>query len=372
MKPTTNPKNALNLVQSPEGPAIEALCRQLEEMGVTQDIDQSLGDHWPAQQLELIGRAGVYRWFVPESLGGMGWSPGDIVAGYIRLGAACLTSTFIVTQRVAALKRICGSANTDLRDRLLPELLTGQRCATVGISHLTTSRQHMSKPVLRAAVEPDGFSIDGFSPWVTGASGATTLVMGAELDDGQQVLFATATDSEGVTIDPGFRLVALTGSQTGAVKCDNVLVKHQQIIAGPSVNVLASLSGGSATGGFQTSSLALGLSKAAIDFIGGELEKRSELSSTHRALVNQFLEIEDRLKQLASGVPVCTNEEIRSDANSLVLRATQSALVAAKGTGYVEGHPVGRWCKEALFFLVWSCPQSVLQANLCELAGIES
>ena len=30
----------------------------------------------------------------------------------------------------------------------------------------------------------------------------------------------------------------------------------------------------------------------------------------------------------------------------------------------------GRWCREALFFLVWSCPQSVLSANLCELAGI--
>ena len=51
--------------------------------------------------------------------------------------------------------------------------------------------------------------------------------------------------------------------------------------------------------------------------------------------------------------------------------ATQAALVAAKGAGYVEGHRVGRWCQEALFFLVWSCPQAVLDANLCELAGIE-
>ena len=79
-----------------------------------------------------------------------------------------------------------------------------------------------------------------------------------------------------------------------------------------------------------------------------------------------------RDRQLAAGLGDCTNEELRSQANSLVLRATQSALVAAKGTGYVEGHPVGRWCQEALFFLVWSCPQAVLDANLCELVGIES
>ena len=31
----------------------------------------------------------------------------------------------------------------------------------------------------------------------------------------------------------------------------------------------------------------------------------------------------------------------------------------------------GRWCREALFFLVWSCPACVLSANLCELAGLE-
>ncbi len=43
-------------------------------------------------------------------------------------------------------------------------------------------------------------------------------------------------------------------------------------------------------------------------------------------------------------------------------------MTAAKGAGFIEGHPVGRWCREALFFLVWSCPQPVMQAHLCELA----
>ena len=93
--------------------------------------------------------------------------------------------------------------------------------------------------------------------------------------------------------------------------------------------------------------------------------------SNLNALEQQLEKIKASLFQLASGVPVCSNEELRTDANSLVLRATQSALVAAKGAGYVEGHPVGRWCQEALFFLVWSCPPSVLNANLCEFAGIE-
>jgi alkylation response protein AidB-like acyl-CoA dehydrogenase len=56
--------------------------------------------------------------------------------------------------------------------------------------------------------------------------------------------------------------------------------------------------------------------------------------------------------------------------NDLAMRATQAALATAKGTGYVIGHPAGRWCREALFFLIWSCPQPVMAAHLCELAGI--
>ena len=62
--------------------------------------------------------------------------------------------------------------------------------------------------------------------------------------------------------------------------------------------------------------------------------------------------------------------ELRANANSLVMRCTQAAMIAAKGAGFVKGHPVGRWCSEALFFLVWSCPQTVAEANLCQLTEV--
>jgi hypothetical protein len=63
-------------------------------------------------------------------------------------------------------------------------------------------------------------------------------------------------------------------------------------------------------------------------------------------------------------------DDIRHRANGIALRAAQAALAAAKGSGYVVGHPAGRWCREALFFLVWSCPAPVTSATLCELARI--
>jgi hypothetical protein len=129
---------------------------------------------------------------------------------------------------------------------------------------------------------------------------------------------------------------------------------------------------GARTGGLQTSTLALGLAKTAIDYLEVQARERDELLPAARALLAEWNGVVASLFAAAENAPTCSDAELRSRANSLVLRATQSALTAAKGAGYVTGHPAGRWCREALFFLVWSCPQPVLAANLCEFAGIDS
>jgi hypothetical protein len=113
------------------------------------------------------------------------------------------------------------------------------------------------------------------------------------------------------------------------------------------------------------------LATAAIRYIEQESEERPALNRAAEALREDRQQAECDLLALADGQQNCTQGELRARANSLALRASQAALTAAKGAGYVVGHPAGRWCREALFFLVWSCPQPVVEANLCELAQIE-
>jgi alkylation response protein AidB-like acyl-CoA dehydrogenase len=356
-----NPKT----IKTPNQPELAELCRKLHDLSTPADST----DQWPQQQLELCGKYGVFRWFVHADWGGLDWNQTDIIYGYMKLAAACLKTTFVITQRTAACSRIAASQNQSLQRELLPGLASGQTFATVGISHLTTSHRYLAKPVLRAQRTAGGYQIDGFSPWVTGGSEADQIVMGAEMDDGRQILFALPARLEGVSVDSAYQLVALTGSQTGAVRCDAVKIPEELVLAGPVENVLASGTGGS-TGGIQTSTLALGLARAAIDFVRDQSLTRVELSRNFESLHAQHATLTDKLIRSTTGELECSKDEIRTEANSLVLRATQSALVAAKGAGFVKGHPVGRWCQEALFFLVWSCPQPVLDANLCELAGI--
>ncbi len=253
-------------------------------------------------------------------------------------------------------------------------LASGALFATVGISHLTTSRRHLAKPVLTAEAIAGGFRLEGMSPWVTGGAAADAIVTAATLVErgeatDRQLLIAVPTDLPGVLVADPLPLIGVTASSTGPVHLNSVEITDDWLIAGPVANVMASGLGAS-TGGYETSTLAVGLAQAAIDYLASEAVKRGELTEPMLALRAEHTCLRDELLQVVRGESACTKESIRQRANSLVLRATQAAPSAAKGAGYVVGHPAGRWCREALFFLVWSCPQPVAAANLCELAGI--
>jgi alkylation response protein AidB-like acyl-CoA dehydrogenase len=352
-------------ITSPNSPQLDALCQELAARADALDASGC----WPAEQLELCGRYGVYQWFTPAEWGGQGWSEADVIRGYLRLSEACLTTTFIITQRTGACRRILASPNQPLKERLAEDLVSGRSFATVGISHLTTSRRHLARTVLTAQEEPAGYRLDGFSPWVTGGAHAQTIVIGATMDDGRQILVVLPTDLPGVEPGEPARLVGLSASHTGPIHCRQVQLAREYLLAGPVENVMGQ-GIGARTGGLETSTLAVGLTTSAITYLKQQVQQRAELADPAEGLQADRDQLVADLLASGSGSPICSTAEIRTRANSLALRATQAALMAAKGTGYVAGHPTGRWCREALFFLVWSCPQPVISANLCELAGL--
>jgi alkylation response protein AidB-like acyl-CoA dehydrogenase len=352
-------------IESPQDESLQELCQRLRDLAPQLDKPNA----WPSEQLRLCGEYGVFEWFLSSDSGGQGWSEADVMRGYLELSAACLTTTFVITQRTGACRRIEECENEGLKAKLLPDLCSGKSFATVGISHLTTSRRHLAQPVLRAEATADGYVIDGFSPWVTGGPFAEHVLIGATIDDGRQILAVLPMNSPGVSVPPVAELVGLTASQTGPVHCDRVALSHEWLVAGPVEDVMKQ-GIGARTGGFQTSALAIGLAGGAVQFLQTEAAKRPDLVAPADALHAEWSELRGDLLGAASDEPVCSTENLRTRSNSLALRASQAALAAAKGTGYVVGHPAGRWCREALFFLVWSCPQPVMAANLCELAGL--
>jgi alkylation response protein AidB-like acyl-CoA dehydrogenase len=315
---------------------------------------------WPAESLRLAGDMGALRWSIPADMGGQGLDRVAQLEGSEQLASACLSTAFILSQREAAVRWLL-SAPESPRRQWLPALARGEAFGTVGLSQLTTSRQHRP-PSLRGRVVGGAYRLDGEAPWVSGADRADVIVTGAVLEDGRQVLLLLPRALPGVSVEPPLSLAALAGSRTAQVRCDGVVVSGELLLAGPGEQLVRS------GGGLDTSCLALGLARAAITFLLGEGERRPAVAAGAARLAAALAGARRRLHELAGSAGGSEDTlGLRVECTRLVLRATQAALAVAKGTGFVVPHPTQRWVRQAQFFLVWSCPQPVASALLDEL-----
>ncbi len=318
---------------------------------------------WPGESWQLVRTMGGLQWAIPKKYGGIQASPEELLNHYEQLASVCLTSCFILSQRDAACRRILASGNETLRQELLPTWATGKQFATVGLSQLTTSRQH-GQPAFTAREEGDGFHLHGTIPWVTGAQQAQHIIVGATLEnETRQLLLVLPIDTPGVSVGEPLDLMALQGSMTAEVHCDHVHVPRQWLLAGPEEKVMSGSKGGA--GGLQTSCLALGLASAAIDFLRKEAESREGLLAGTERLEESLVKLRNEMQQMSRGEQTpeaITN--LRAQANTLVVRAGQAALIASKGSGFVRNHPAQMWVRQSLFFLVWSCPWPTASATL--------
>lgn len=336
-------------------------------------VDRS--GQWPADQMRWLAEAGIMNWVIPREYGGDDCSSQELLEGYLDLSEACQTTAFILTQRNGACQRIAACLNEALKARLLPALGKGELFATVGISHLTTSRQHWKRPAVSAELDGNEIRMSGVIPWVTGAAYADVIVTGGTCSDGRQVLVALPTSLPGVRVLDHSPLMALTASFTASVELKDVRVPVDHLLAGPIEEVMKQGVGGG-TGSQVTSTLAAGLSRRCVQLLTEQAAVREELVE----VADRFRsETETLCKDLLSSISIndslpgfvpLTAGELRQRANSLVLRITQAALAVSKGAGFVQGHPAELAVRESMFFLVWSCPAPVIYGMLEEFSCV--
>ncbi len=317
---------------------------------------------WPSGW-GILRESGLAAWSIPTMYGGAGRDSSDVLRASELIASACLTTAFIFSQREAAVRRVL-TGPAILQERFLPSAAAGADFLTIGVSQITTSRQH-GGPALRATpLGSQGYRLDGEIPWVTGADQAKAIVVGATLADRSQILLLLPVDTAGVLVESPMNLASLRGSRTSLVRCANVEVGMELLIAGPSEHVLGTAGGG----GLETSCLALGLAGAAIEYLRAESANRPNLSP----FVDQFeiarVAARNRLHELATISPDPEGTlALRVNCTRLALQATQAELLAAKGTGFVSPHVAQRHARQALFFLVWSCPRPVSEQVLAGL-----
>jgi alkylation response protein AidB-like acyl-CoA dehydrogenase len=342
---------------APDSAAVAQLCGQLRERA----FETARIGPWQSGSFAALADSGCLAGFFPADVGGTAASEPARLVALAAIAEACLTTALALSQWAAACRIIDGGDATT-RLAWLPPLARGEAFTTVGISQLTTSRRHLGKAALTASEAADGWRLDGECPWVTGADSVDTIVTGAATADGSQRFFVVQTAADGLTVAPPMAMLALSGSRTSAVQCVGVR---------PAAVIVPADGDGARTGGLATTALAVGATRAGVAIVAAEAAWRADLGPIAEQLAADAEDLATRLDEAArAGIEREDRDRLRAAANSLVVRAAQAALVACKGAGFVQGHPAERLVRESMFFLVWSCPQAVTQAVMCELTDV--
>jgi alkylation response protein AidB-like acyl-CoA dehydrogenase len=331
---------------------------------------------WPEELWSIVVEAGATRWALPASAGAAACDRLTLLERYARVAEGSLTAAFILSQHDAAVRRLLVAAEQDTARAWIGAIAAGHAFTTVGLSQLTTSRRHGTQALIAHKTGAGRYQLDGVMPWVTGGERADIIVTGAVLRDGdaegdvRQLLIAVPADRPGLSVRPPFLLAALQASCTSEVICDAVEVVESDLLAGPAPDVMAHANA-AGTGGLETSALALGQARAALRALADEAPRRLDLAEPVEALADDWQEVWSSLLATARDAPgALASSQVRGQANALVLRITQAYLTARKGTGFLRAEPAQRWARQALFFLVWSCPGPVAQAAIRDLAGL--
>ena len=118
--------------------------------------------------------AGAPRWTLPESSAAKSCPRPLLVQRYAQLAGGSLTAVFILSQHDAAVRRLLAAPGTPTADRWLHAIGQGRAVATVGISHLTTSRRLGPQAIQVIEVAPGAIGSTGRCPGSRPPSGPTS------------------------------------------------------------------------------------------------------------------------------------------------------------------------------------------------------
>jgi alkylation response protein AidB-like acyl-CoA dehydrogenase len=185
-----------------------------------------------AALLPKLAEAGLFRLGVPALLGGHGGHVNDAIAGVAAVSEHSLAAGFVFWGQRTFIEYLLQSPNEALRDRLLPDVLTGRRAGATGLSNAMKFLAGIEGLQIKATKTGGSLRIDGQLPWVTNLRSSGFDVAAAIQADGNNPAFVASLSSEdrGLERSVDLDLMAMRATSTAAVKLDNVRIGADRIL----------------------------------------------------------------------------------------------------------------------------------------------
>lgn len=340
----------------------------------TLDQTESLND----QLLPALAAQGCLRAGVPLALGGTPGTHNDVrdaILGIADVARHSVTAAFVYWGQRSFIEYLLQSANTALRDRLLPDLLDGTLAGATGLSNAMKFLSGMEPLSVYGSASGDGWLLNGKLAWITNLRPQRFVAAAAVAPvDGSTPLVAMfASGDDGVQRSANLQLIALRGSHTAAVTLDNVATPADHVIATEAPEWLARVR--PAFLGMQCG-MSLGLAAAALDKAARVAASGRGQLSDSIAAAQQALAVHTRqlLDGVADGRFVSAAPQmfkLRIAIAELVQQAVTLELQAKGGHAYLvqEEDGFARRLRESAFIPVITPSITQLQAALAKHAA---
>lgn len=265
------------------------------------------------------------------------------------LAAADTSTWFVWTQHYTPMRTLMRGDGVAVRERWLPDLLTGRALAGVAFTHL---RRPGPPDVVATRVGNNGWSISGRLAWLTSWDLADTFLVGAQSGDDVVWACVPLRGRDGVQATP-LELAAMGGTSTVGVMLDDLRVSDDEVAL---VEPLAQWRADDAEKTLDVSPAVFGVTREAIDRLGMATPLRTELDNLRVAAYTA----EDPAERL----------QLRVAAHLLCLQATSALVAAGGGRAMLRSAAPQRLARVAMFLLVQGQDARAREAQIAALSGL--
>lgn len=151
-------------------------------------------------------------------------APGSAVRVVAELAEHSLGAAFVFWAQRAFMECVLASPNLDLAARLMPALRQGQVAGAPGLSNAMKFLGGLDRLRTSFAVTPGGMRLNGAVPWASNLrrQGFVAAIAAGDAQGDNPSVFAVPHDARGLQRSPDLDLLALRGTNTAALRLDEV------------------------------------------------------------------------------------------------------------------------------------------------------
>jgi alkylation response protein AidB-like acyl-CoA dehydrogenase len=301
------------------------------------DVDRA--ERLPLGHLNLLADLGLYGAFAPVNEGGLGFGMKELCTVTEELAAACLASTFVWIQHLRLLASVLDGDASELLSTMKDRVIQGEVKGGVALAGLLPG-----PPRLRATPTPEGWTLDGSAPWVSGWGIVDELFVAARGPD-DTIVNALIEPREQLGLSAHrHEMTAINATSTVALTFDSLVVDNDHVVS----RVVYDPAQEAGPGLRLNGSLALGVTRRCCALIG------------ESPLDIEFGEARDFLDRAdAESMP-----RARARASELAARAASTLCTHRGSSSVLRGDVAERTAREATLLLAFGSRPAIRAALL--------